>query len=575
MMKLLFVALALVGCSNGVKVNPLPMPVDVQWGESGEVVVSDSLEYDGPSEQIVKDAFDRAMKTIKDLKWVPAAVEKPPPEYEPFPTDVPDKRDLSNTVKLVRVNVGSLDTELQQGVNESYTLSVSADKPEIEINAPAVWGALHAFTTLQQIVLWEDNSFIIEQPVEIKDEPLYTHRGLLLDSGRNFLSIPALKRQLDAMALCKMNLLHWHLGDSQSWPIEIESYPEMTKDAYSKRETYSAEDVKELIKYAKERGIRVMPEVDLPGHSAAGWKQVDPEAVVCADSYWHGDTDEEHTAVEAVPGQLDIMYDGTYKMVENVYNDLSKIFDDNLFHVGMDELQTGCYNFSRPTMQWFDEDKSRTYHDLTQQWADRAMPIFEKPKNRRLMMWEDVVLSEDISVHNISKDLVLQSWNEPSHIKELAQKGYDVVVSSKDYLYLDTGYGQFFSNDPRYTTTINPDARQYKAWQRIYNFDFAANLTEEEHQHILGAEAALWSEQVDDAVLDLKAWPRAAALAELVWSGNRDSDGQKRTTYLTQRIYNFREYLLANGINAAPLAPKYCLQHPHECDLYKDQSIVK
>ncbi|KAA8914190.1 hypothetical protein TRICI_002947 [Trichomonascus ciferrii] len=574
-MKFLFVVVSLVGCSVGVKVNPLPAPVDIQWGNSGKVVISESLKYDGPSEQIVQDAFDRAMKTIKDLKWVPAAVEKPPPDYEPYPTGVTDKRGLSNTVKRVRVNVDSLDTDLQQGVNESYTLSVSADEPYIDITTPNVWGALHAFTTLQQLVLWEDESFIIEQPVEIRDEPLYTHRGLLLDSGRNFLSIPALKRQLDAMALCKMNLLHWHLDDSQSWPIEIESYPEMTKDAYSKRETYSVEDVKDLIKYAKQRGIRVMPEVDLPGHSAAGWKQVDPEAVVCADSYWCGETNDQHTAVEAVPGQLDIMYDGTYTMVENVYNDLSKIFEDNLFHVGMDELQTGCYNFSRPTMEWLNDDKSRTYHDLTQQWVDRAMPIFEEPKNRRLMMWEDVVLSEDISVHNISNEVVLQSWNEPSHIKTLVQRGYDVVVSTKDYLYLDTGYGQFFSNDPRYTTTINPDSRPYKGWQRIYNFDFAANLTEEEHKHILGAEAALWSEQVDDAVLDQKAWPRAAALAELVWSGNRDSNNQKRTTYLTQRLYNFREYLVANGINASPLAPKYCLQHPHECDLYNNQSIVQ
>jgi hexosaminidase len=114
----------------------------------------------------------------------------------------------------------------------------------------------------------------------------------------------------------------------------------------------------------------------------------------------------------------------------------------------------------------------------------------------------------------------------------------------------------------------------YKTWQRIYDFDFTLNLTDEEASHVVGGETPLWGEQIDDTMVSQKVWPRAAALAELLWSGNKDpATGIKRTTQLTQRINNFREYLVANGVQAQILQPKYCYQHPHACDLYYNQTI--
>jgi hypothetical protein len=114
----------------------------------------------------------------------------------------------------------------------------------------------------------------------------------------------------------------------------------------------------------------------------------------------------------------------------------------------------------------------------------------------------------------------------------------------------------------------------YKTWQRIYDYDFTTNLTTTEASRVLGVTAPLWSEQSDDTTISSKMWPRAAALAELSWSGNKGANGKSRVTQLTQRILNFREYLVANGVAAAPLMPKYCLQHPHACDLYYDQGAV-
>lgn len=589
--------------ASAVKVNPLPAPRNITWGSSGPIPVSwIDLRISEPqwhAHDMLDSAWRRAWSSISNLRWVPAATEAPIPVYEPFPTAAAASsaetekrhRRQAATISYLQVSIVDENADLQHGVDESYTLEVTATSGHVSINAQTVWGVMHAFTTLQQLIISDSQgNLIIEQPVKIEDAPLYPHRGVMIDTGRNFISVPKILEQIDGLALAKLNVLHWHLDDSQSWPMEIKSYPQMTKDAYSGREIYSEADMRRVISYARDRGVRVIPEVDMPGHSAAGWQQVDPKVVTCTNSWWSNDVWPLHTAVEPTPGQLDIIYNGTYEVVGNVYKDLSAIFTDNWFHVGGDELQNGCFNFSSYITEWFAEDPSRTYNDLSQHWLDNAMPIFRGTggPQRRMMMWEDIFINTD-AAHDVPKDIVLQSWNNGlDNIKKLTSSGYDVVVSSSDFLYLDCGFAGFVTNDPRYDVMTNPDGdvtfnwggsggswcAPYKSWQRIYDYDFTSGLTAEEAKHVLGAEAPLWSEQVDDVTISSKMWPRAAALGELTWSGNRNAAGHKRTTELTQRLLNFREYLVANGVMAANLVPKYCLQHPHSCDLYYDQNAI-
>lgn len=258
---------------------------------------------------------------------------------------------------------------------------------------------------------------------------------------------------------------------------------------------------------------------------------------------------------------------------------------------------TGCFNFSQGIRDWFAEDPSRTYSNLNEHWINESIPIFMSEdvtgkKDRRLIMWEDAVLSPNSAASNVPKDVILQSWNAGiDHINQITELGYDVIVASADFLYLDCGDGGHVTNDPRYNDQFNPDpdvpnfnylgpggswCAPFKTWQRIYDYDFTTNLTEAQKKHVIGASAQMWAEQNDDATISNKLWPRAAALGELVWSGNKDpKTGKKRTTLLTQRILNFREYLLANGISASPVVPKYCLQHPHHCDFFYDQEAVE
>jgi hexosaminidase len=587
----------LASAASAVKVNPLPAPRNITWGSSGPIPIKKislrTSDSHGHNYAVVENAWDRTWSAIVDLQWVPAATEAPIPTFEPFPTPSAKKRRgaTATEIRSIQLSVVDGDADLQHGVDESYTLEVTATGGNVKITAQTVWGAIHAFTTLQQLIISDGKGgLIIEQPVKIQDAPLYPHRGVMVDTGRNFITVPKILEQIDGMALSKLNVLHWHLDDTQSWPMQIRSYPQMTKDAYSSREIYTEADMRRVIAYARARGVRVIPEVDMPGHSSSGWKQVDPNVVTCINSWWSNDDWPKHTAVEPNPGQLDIIYNKTYEVVGNVYKDLSAIFTDNWFHVGGDELQSNCFNFSSYITEWFAEDPSRTYNDLSQYWLDHAMPIFRGtggPK-RRLMMWEDIFINTD-AAHNVPKDIVMQSWNNGlTNIKNLTASGFDVVVSSSDFLYLDCGFAGFVTNDPRYDVMTNPGGdvtfnfgggggswcAPYKSWQRIYDYDFTANLTAAEAKHVLGAEAPLWSEQVDDVTISSKMWPRAAALGELTWSGNRDAAGNKRTTQLTQRLLNFREYLVANGVMAANLVPKYCLQHPHACDLYYNQTAV-
>lgn len=594
-MRLSFATLTalLAALGQAVKVNPLPAPREIEWGNSGPRYISYHLKFDGPDDRTIQDAWRRAWNTVIRLQWTPAVLDGPIPTFAPFP-DGNEKRDgLTdyNAIREVSVKVDNTGADLQHNVDESYTLKIAENSNQIEITAKTRWGALHAFTTLQQIVIANHGQLMVEQPVSIRDSPLYPVRGVMVDTARNFISLNKIFEQIDGMALSKLNVLHWHITDTQSWPIEVSSYPQMTKDAYSRRETFTPSSVRKVIEYARSRGVRVVPEIDMPGHSASGWKQIDPDIVACEDSWWSNDDWPKHTAVQPNPGQLDIANDKTYEVVEKVYNDLSSLFTDNWFHVGGDELQPNCFNTSKHVRDWFKKDSSRTFNDLLQHWVDKTVPMMKKAKkDRRLVMWEDMVLSENMHAKKVPKDIVMQSWNAGlTHIKNLTSLGYDVIVSSADFMYLDCGYGGYVGNDPRYNEMENPKPGEftfnyggpggswcapYKTWQRIYDYDFTDGLTAQEKKHVLGAIAPLWSEQVDDVVISYKMWPRAAALAELVWSGNVGKDGAKRTTHMTQRILNFREYLLANDVMAAPLQPKYCLRNPHHCDLSYNQTAV-
>lgn len=503
-------------------------------------------------------------------------------------------------ISKVTIKVEKLDVPLQHGVNESYQLDVN--QTAITISSPTVWGALHALSTLEQLVEWDKSTqrIFFEREVSIKDSPNYPYRGVMIDTARNFYTVQALMRQIDAMSLCKLNVFHWHIVDSQSWPVHMRVYPDMVLDAYSPAEVYSLDDVRNVVQYGMMRGVRVIPELDMPAHSSSGWRRVNTEIIACADSFWagYGDNWNLHTSVQPTPGHLDIMHPSTLPVVQRVYEELSSVFNDNFFHIGMDEIVPNCYNYSQHVTDWFAENRTRTYSDLVQVWVDKMFPMFLNNRpNRKLIMWEDAVLSKESGVHHLpSSSVILQSWKGgKDNIRELLRRGYDIIATPSDFFYLDCGGSGFLTNDPRYNEQNDPSPGKpsfnhggdggswcapYKTWQRIYDYDFsystAGHPLNYNLSQVLGASVALWSEQSDDNVVDAKIWPRAAALGELLWSGNRElGASHKRTAEFAYRIANFRERLvITRGIRAEVLMPRDCVLRPHTCDYYMNQSVV-
>jgi hexosaminidase len=380
--------------AEAVAANPLPKPSNITWGDAGCFSVA-SLTLSGQEHEVLQQAFDRATKTITDLKWIPQAIEAPMRQLEPFPTQTastksrrkrqyspPPTGNCTGRVSTVNVEIANTHAALQHGVDESYTLDIAEGSSSIDISAKTIYGALHALTTLQQMVINDGKgNLIVEQPVSIKDAPLYPVRGIMVDSGRNFISKKKILEQVDGMALSKLNVLHWHIIDSQSWPLEVSAYPEMTNDAYSPNEVFSHDDLKEIISYAAARGVRIIPEIDMPGHASSGWGQIDQDLLTCQDSWWSNDDWALHTAVEPNPGQLDILNNKTYEVTGKVYKEMAEIFPDNWFHIGGDELFLNCNNFSSRAVDFFNSGK--TMGDLYQYWVDHAIPNFRKRRGYR------------------------------------------------------------------------------------------------------------------------------------------------------------------------------------------------
>ncbi|WEJ96767.1 woronin body major protein [Yamadazyma tenuis] len=500
------------------------------------------------------------LEVINRLQWYPEAIEGLRMSYEPVPTGPPTNSKRDDDLDELKVNILD-DAPLQYGVDESYTLEVS---DRITITANTTWGALNGLKTLQQLVIYKDGRLIIEGSVKISDYPLYSHRGVLIDSARNYLSLESIKENIDIMAMAKLNTLHWHLSDTVSWPLEVKAYPQMINDAYSPEESYSQQDVSNLVKYAYARGVRIVPEIELASHANAGWRLVDPKIISCGKGFWNvGDI-----ATEPAPGQLDIAGNKTYEVAKTIFREVNQLFPDYTFHVGYDELHKPCSDFSNDVWEWYEQNgfgpagSDEGYASLVQYWTDRSFKFLSEDNTTQVMMWEDLITN--YAAKPPKQNSLIQVWLSVESIKNITSKGYDVILSPYDQYYLDCGFGEWVTNNPK---TAGSWCDPYKTWESLYRFDPMMNLTESEVRHIKGAEVALWGEVVDSSNLVQKIWSRSAAFAEVYWSGNKDENGDIRVYDFTQRMFNFRQYLLALGYRVDPLAPQYCWRNPHACDI--------
>jgi hexosaminidase len=372
------------------------------------------------------------------------------------------------------------------GEDESYTLEINAS--HATLIAPTTLGALHGLQTFLQLVAPTPTGFAV--PVlTINDQPRFAWRGLLIDVCRHFIPLDVMKRNLDGMAAMKMNVLHWHLSDNEGFRIESKRLPKLQEG--SEGQYYTQAEVREFVAYARDRGIRVMPEFEMPGHSRSivvGY----PELASEPGPYNAG------RIAQAEPA-LDVTQDKTYKFLDKLIGEMVQLFPDDYLHIGGDEVDDKPWNSNPKIQEFIRAHGMKNNHDLQAYFNQRLQKIVSK--HGKIMMGWDEVLHPDLP-----KTVVVQSWRGQESLAAAARQGYRGLLSYGYYLDL-----------------IWPAARHYAVDPMSGG---AAALTPEEQQRILGGEACMWSEFITPETIDSRIWPRLAAIAERFWSPQNVTDAK-------------------------------------------------
>src|SRR5450631_4233423 len=372
------------------------------------------------------------------------------------------------------------------GEDESYVLEVSA--AGATLTAPTDLGALHGLQTFLQLVSVSPEGFAAPA-VSIKDTPRFPWRGLMIDTARHFIPLEILRRNIDGMEAVKMNVFHWHLSENQGFRVESKKFPKL-QGMGSDGLYYTQDEVRSLIAYARERGIRVLPEFDMPGHATA-WFVGYPELASGSGPY----------QIERQWGVFDPAMDPTreetYKFLDALIGEMAGLFPDQFFHIGGDEVNGKEWDGNLKIQAYMRAHGLKDNNDLQAYFNQRVQKIVAK-HGKTMLGWDEILRPD------LPKSIVIQSWRGPDSLAEAAKQGYRGLLSSGYYVDL------MWSAERHYATEPLSGA--------------AASLTTEEQKQILGGEACMWSEYVSPENIDSRIWPRAAAIAERLWSPQSTQD---------------------------------------------------
>lgn len=386
----------------------------------------------------------------------------------------------STPVRITFSTVGDLRNPLVDG---SYVLGI--DTSGISIQAPTDIGVLHALATLYQC-LRKDTAGWGFPALRITDQPRFVWRGLMIDPCRHFMPRAMILRQLDGMELVKLNVLHLHLTEDQGFRVESKVFPELHEKG-SNGEFLSQADIKKIIHEADLRGIRVVPEFDLPGH-ATSWFLSHPELASAPGPY------ESETRYGVLDPTFDPTNEATYALLDPFLGEMAALFPDPYMHIGGDE-NNGKQWDANPAIQAFMKAHGlRDNHALQAYFNQRLYAILKK-HGKRMVGWDEI--GDAPAGHELPADITIQSWRGKEGIAKAAKAGHDVILSNGWYIDLCRSAEFHYLNDP-----LPPDSP----------------LSTEERQHVLGGEATMWAELVDARNVDTRIWPRTAAIAERLWS---------------------------------------------------------
>ena len=370
--------------------------------------------------------------------------------------------------------------------DESYTLRLASGSARIDSRTPL--GALLGLQTFL-LLLHRDGQGYYAPVVTIDDAPRFAWRGLMIDSVRHFMPVDVIEGNIDRMAAVKLNVFHWHLTDDQAVRVESKLFPKLqTGDPF-----YTQAQIREVVAYAHDRGIRVVPEFEGPGHATA-WVQAYPEL--------------------SASGQLDPTNEAVYRAMDAFFGEMSKLFPDRYVHTGGDEVDYSAWA-KTPNIQAYMKAHGITEVSRLQNIYTQRIHDILKKRGKIMIGWNEVLthnqqawmggLAADGSVHNpgLPADVTVQSWLGLSSLADALKRGNQAILS-RGY-YLDHSFEEdFYRNDPESGPT--------------------ASLTSAERERLLGGEACMWTENVTPETIYSRVWPRAAMMAERLWSSKDVTD---------------------------------------------------
>ena len=349
----------------------------------------------------------------------------------------------------VTIAVKSEDLSLTTDTDESYELTASSDGSKsvvVKISANTYYGARHAMETLGQMITYDELSDTLQiyRSATVRDRPSFPHRGILVDTSRNFMTVDVIKQIIRGMSYDKLNVFHWHITDTHSFPFYSRRVPQLALyGAYSPRKVYSPEDVREIIDYARVRGVRILPEFDAPAHVGNGWQFGEKEGLgrlaVCVNQEpW------QDYCVEPPCGQFNPVNPAVHQVLGKLYQDFFELFESDMFHMGGDEVNLNCWNTTEEVKQYLtDQGQTGTEEELLGLWENfqnkAAQNVYKAAgKKLPLILWTNSLTEKGrVEKYLSHEDYVIQIWTtgKDEVIKELLDKNYKVIFSNYDAWY--------------------------------------------------------------------------------------------------------------------------------------------
>ena len=381
------------------------------------------------------------------------------------------------------------------GEDESYTLDVSDAGAAIQ--SATVEGAIHGLATFAQLIVPGPDGFQVAG-VHIEDKPRYQWRGLMLDVCRHWMPVEVVKRNLDAMAAVKLNVLHWHLSEDEGFRVESKTYPQLQAMG-SDGAFYTQDQIRDVVEYARNRGIRVVPEFDVPGHTGS-WFPGYPELASRPGPFTLGDKNSA----------MDPTKESTYAFLDGFIGEMAPLFPDPYWHVGGDEVTAAAWASNDAIVAFMKDHDIASNRALQVYFNQRLLKIVQS-HGKTMVGWDEILFP------GLPTDAVIHAWRDQKSLFDAAAQGYRAILSWGYYVDHLNPAAYHYGIDPLTPAPPAPNGRGASAAP-------PPKLTPEQEALIMGGEACMWAELVGPNTVDSRIWPRTAAIAERLWSPRETSD---------------------------------------------------